>query len=216
MISYLTGVDTARARTSGRVDLAVLGTPDSRAERSWRAYGWWAADNGCFAEALGRPWSDVRWLAWLAERAQDRRMLHACAWATVPDRVGDHAGTVERWARYVGAVAELGYVPAFVAQDGCTPSTIPGDAGAVFIGGTDAYKCSDVARAVIDEAHARGLAAHVGRVNTAGRFAWCARAGADTCDGTMLRFGAETWRRLVRWLDRENAPRLALDVEGAA
>lgn len=142
----------------------------------------WAADNGCFAEALGKPWSVDAWLAWLA------RTPTGALFAVVPDVVGDHAATLARWRQWWRPVAELGHRPAFVTQDGITgPDDVPWDqAGAVFIGGSTAHKHSPEVVAIATEAHRRRCWLHVGRVNTLRRLQWSHALEADSVDGTAL------------------------------
>jgi hypothetical protein len=124
-----------------------------------------------------------RYLTWLT--GHHGRLT--CLWATVPDVVGDHAATLDRWHAMAALVRAAGYAPAFVAQDGATPDTLPADAGAVFIGGTTSWKLSPAARELLHVARVRGLPTHVGRVNTWRR--WALFHGlADTMDGTSLAF----------------------------
>lgn len=150
----------------------------------------WAADNGCFA---AKTFTILRWGRWLF--TQPRTAL----FAVVPDVVADHEGTLRRWRRYAAWVRRIGFTPAFVAQDGCTPDAIPADAGALFIGGSTEWKMSPAAFACADEARRRGLWVHVGRVNSYRRYrAWADHA--DSCDGTYLAFGPDkNLPKLLRW-----------------
>lgn len=185
---------------SGRV--GVLAQPGSNPPLEGEV---WAADNGCFSP--GRAWYADRWLAWLERQ---RPLAGACLFAAVPDRVGDHRATLRRWGYFSDAVRALGFAPAFVGQDGQTVAQTPWDElGALFIGGTTAWKLSEEPRRLADEALARGLWVHVGRVNSGKRFrAWAPHA--HSCDGSFLSFApAGNVPRLVRWLDHhEHAPTL--------
>lgn len=155
----------------------------------------WAADNGCFNP---RRFTIRRWARWLD--AQPRTAL----WATVPDVVGDHAATLRRWHRLARFVAEAGFPPAFVAQDGCTPAAIPTDAACVFLGGTTEWKLSPAAQAVATEAKRRDLFVHMGRVNSRRRLRIAASWGCDSVDGTYLVFGPDVnLPKLLGWLHPE-------------
>lgn len=155
----------------------------------------WAADNGCFSDT--RPFDADRWLAWL-----DRQPRTDCLFAVVPDVVGDHEATVERWALYADTVRGLGFRPAFVLQDGCTPDEIPADTDCVFVGGSTDWKLSPASVACMRAAKARGCWVHVGRVNSLRRLRWCADLGVvDSVDGTFLAFGPDrNLPRLLSWL----------------
>lgn len=143
----------------------------------------------------------------------DPYVIGVCAlnvFVSCPDKVGDHLATLELWHHWRPLLADLlgpDRPPiAWVAQNGATPDTIPTDAEAVFIGGNDQgqgdWKDSATARDIILEAKALGLHAHVGRVNSLKRIAAAASAGADTVDGTYLRWGPDkNLARLLRFLD---------------
>lgn len=73
---------------------------------------------------------------------------------------------------------------ALAAQDGMTPDDLDGY-GAVFVAGSTDWKVRTLAEWV-REAHARGMWAHVARVNTASRMRLCIDAGADSADGTCI------------------------------
>jgi hypothetical protein len=168
--------------------LGQLRTPDSGNALVPGAV--WAADNGCFN---ARTFTVLRWGRWLLK--QPRTAL----WAAVPDVVADHEATMRSWRRYAPWVRRIGFRPAFVAQNGCTPNAIPADAECVFIGGDTRWKLSPEAFAVAAEARRRGLHVHVGRINSRRRFRMWA-PHADTCDGTYLAFGPDTnLPKLLDW-----------------
>lgn len=135
----------------------------------------WAADNGAFNGFEERPW---------------RQMLNAvagvdgCLFAVAPDVVGDSEATAEMWHQFSGDISDAGLPAAWVAQDGASEKSIPHDAAAVFIGGSDAFKLGDDARAIAFAAKQRGLWVHVGRVNTVRRLRYCQAIGADSVDGS--------------------------------
>lgn len=144
----------------------------------------WAADNGCFAER----WDETKWFTWLRSKSSPGSAL----FATVPDVVGSHAGTLERWWQWHDAVADLGYKPAFVLQDGVVLEEIPwAQMGALFIGGTTEFKLSDTAREVTQMAKERDKWVHMGRVNSQKRIRLAYEWGCDSVDGTFLAFAPD-------------------------
>ena len=150
----------------------------------------WAADNGCFNAAT---FNVDRWVDWLD------RQPRTALWATVPDVVGDHQATLERWHQWAPIVRELGYRPAFVIQNGCDSlAAVPLDAAAVFVGGDTKYKLSETARTIVQQFAGP---THMGRVNSLRRLRLAAAWGLDSVDGTFLSFGPDVnLQRLLRWL----------------
>lgn len=181
-MKYLTGVLPAKAEYQNllrEVNVGLLSQPVStfftRGLETWD----WAADNGCFNDR----WDEEEWWSYLI-RAQS---IPNCMWATVPDVVGDHQATLERWAEYSSWVALLGFRVAFVAQDGCIPSTTPWDEmDCLFIGGSTKWKLSEEARILTEEGKKREKHVHMGRVNSLKRLRLAAWWGCDTVDGTFL------------------------------
>lgn len=139
--------------------------------------GRWAMDNGAFSGF--NEGSFIRML----ERFHG---LPGCLFVTAPDYVGDAASTRAKWPFWSRLIRGLGHTPALVAQDGIQAvSDVPWDDGiALFIGGTTAFKESRLALDLIGYAKARGIWAHVGRVNGRRRYDLMLRAGADSIDGT--------------------------------
>jgi hypothetical protein len=122
----------------------------------------WAADNDCFRGL------DVDAFCRMVERIS--RRPYGCRFVAIPDVVADHPATREQWELYYPAVRELGLPCAFVLQDDAISTTIPWDeCQAIFLGGSTAYKESEAARALCEEAKQRGKWVHVGRVNSARR-----------------------------------------------
>lgn len=163
----------------------------------------WAADNACFAQ--GGRFDLGRWLRWLERSTHPRG---ACLFATAPDVVGDAEATLRRSAPVLSVIRELGYPPAYVAQDGFNPGVVPWDAfDALFIGGTTAWKRAERGGyAAIAEGKRRGKWVHVGRVNGGPFLANVTLVGADSADGTGLAINpGQNWPRLRRALDRLNA-----------
>lgn len=155
----------------------------------------WGADNGCFSAP--HLYSDDKYLGWLSKQPGER-----CLFATAPDILADHAGTVERSLPLLPRLRSLGYKPAFVAQNGWKAGTTPWpEFDVLFIGGTDTFKLG-IAADAIAWAHYYGKRVHMGRVNSFRRLRLAAALGCDSADGTYLKFGPDTNApRLIRWLD---------------
>ena len=157
--------------------------------------GRWAMDNGAYSGFEVGPF--MRML----QRFMGRK---GCRWVACPDAVGDAFATLERWPFWSKVIRGVGFVPALVLQDGMLVPEVPwpeigavfvGQAcydftagvaaatGAVFGGGTDAWKFSPQARDLCAYAKARGLSVHVGRVNSRTRIEEAHRMGADSFDG---------------------------------
>jgi len=162
-----------------------------------------AYDNGCFAGS----WQPEPWARWLHKQ---RRGL----FAVVPDVVGDAHATRARFERFAAVVA--GHQPvAYAAQDGSDRYPPPwDDFDVLFIGGTNAFKLSEIAWRLIAEAKERGKWVHNGRVNSFRRMSACHASLVDSTDGTLLRLGQSRkyasnprWPQLCSWLDILNSQR---------
>lgn len=156
----------------------------------------WAADNGRYSEP--ESYDDERYLTWLASMPLER-----CLFATAPDVVGDSVATLELSMPMLPRISALGVRAALVAQDGLLPEQVPWDQiGALFIGGTTAWKLSEASYLLIREARLRLLWVHMGRVNSWRRFRAAWAAGCDSADGTVLRFDPNrpvwSWAELAR------------------
>lgn len=146
-----------------------LMTPLTRYRRSDKVI---AIDNGCFS-----GFDEQSYVNLLKREVSARdRIRFVC----VPDKVGSHLETVERWKRY-NHLAD-GFKKAFVAQDGY--DGYPEEATTLFIGGTTAFKDSEAAQDAVKDALAKGLNVHIGRINSVQRFIKFHLAGAHTCDGS--------------------------------
>lgn len=218
MTMYLSGVaNPVLEPHAGREDLGLIVGPGGGTYSKVSTYGSFGADNGCFSK--GDEFDPQEWLAFL-----DRLPRETCLFATAPDVVGDAAATLERSARWLPVIREMGFPAALVAQDGLEDLEVPWDSfDVLFIGGSDSWKVEgrgkglgpEVVR-LIAEAKRRGKWVHVGRVNSAVRFRSCVDAGADSADGTFLAFGpSKNLPRLLSWLDNQAATPAA-PTEGIA
>lgn len=166
--------------------------------------GRWAMDNGAFSGF------DEGAFVRMLERFH---RAPGCLFVTAPDVVADAAATRDRWVFWSRLLRGLGLPPAFVAQDGLEPHQVPwSDMGALFIGGSTAYKESPAALSLIGVAKARGMWAHVGRVNGQRRYRLMLMAGADSVDGSSFSIAPDTNIPLAEeWRAAEGAqPRLAI------
>ena len=138
--------------------------------------GRWAMDNGAFSGF---------------DAGAFVRMLHrfngipGCLFVTAPDVVGDAACTLDLWPFWSRLIRGVGHAPALVAQDGLRPNDVPWDEiGALFVGGTTAWKEGVEARTLCGVARAKGVWVHWGRVNTKRRYEMARIAGAQSIDGS--------------------------------
>lgn len=157
----------------------------------------WAMDNGCFTGAY--PGDDA-YLGLLATLGAHRER---CLFVAAPDVVGDAPATLALFPTMAGRIRAAGWPVALVGQDGMETLPVPWDAvDWLFVGGTTEWKLGPGALELIGQARGHGERIHIGRVNSARRFAAFA-AVADTCDGTYLAFGPEINAPRVRdWMRR--------------
>lgn len=138
--------------------------------------GRWAMDNGAFS-----GFDEGAFVRMLERFAH----VPGCLFVTAPDVVADAASTRARWPFWSRLIRGLGLPPAFVAQDGLRQDEAPwSEMGALFIGGSTAYKESADARTLCGIAQAKGIWVHWGRVNGKRRYELALKAGAQSIDGT--------------------------------
>lgn len=136
----------------------------------------WAMENGAFS-----GFDEGAFLRMLERFAE----CPGCLFVSAPDVVGDAAATRARWPFWSRLIRGLGHAPAFIAQDGLEPGRTPWDEmGALFIGGSTAFKESLAVRTLCAIAKARGIWVHWGRVNGKRRYELAKKAGADSFDGS--------------------------------
>lgn len=161
-------------------------------------------DNGAFIR-----FDERRFLQMIERFGQ----VPGCRFVTAPDRVGDAKFTLQRWPFWSRLLRGLGYIPAFVAQDGLTIAQTPWpEIGVLFIGGTTVFKEGPQAAALCAVAAARGIPVHWGRVNTRRRLRLALAAGANSIDGT----GCSRWPHtnipiLLRWIEEIRRERLPVE-----
>ncbi len=170
----------------------------------------WAADNACFT---GKTWNSSTWLRWLEKMPNP----HDALFATVPDSVADHQKTLQMWPQWFQRVKDLGFKPAFILQNGCTPDQVPWDeCDAVFIGGSTQWKLGMEAEAIVREARKQQKWIHMGRVNSLKRMTIAVHFGCDSVDGTYLAFAPDLNAiRLVNMMKRIEVEPSLFDYEEA-
>ena len=160
----------------------------------------WAADNGCYT--AGERFNPVRWLQFLGHWQGQGR----CLFAVAPDVPFDMEATWQRSAPYLPAIRELGYPAALAIQNGVRAEWLDWTSfDAVFIAGDKPFKTSAVAYEIIQEARARGKHVHIARRNSLKALQEAYDLGADSVDGTFLRFAPDhNWQRMQAWFRRLN------------
>ena len=161
----------------------------------------WCADNGCYGKNYV---GDEKWLSWLDSYSTEQRSR--CRFATAPDVVGDATATLARSLPLLPMIRDLGYPPAFVAQDGIEKIDIPWDAfDVLFIGGSTDFKLGQIVRDVVSMAKEKGKWVHMGRVNSQKRLEYATAIGCDSADGTYLIFGpTKNLPNVLSWLRKVN------------
>jgi hypothetical protein len=172
----------------------------------------YACDNGKFGcDGKGRNWPGTqRWWDWL-ERTVERYGPDRCLWALAPDVPFDAAATLDESRPWLARIRELGVPAAFAAQNGCEYGLIPwGEFDVLFLAGDTEWKTGPIAERLSREAKERGVAVHMGRVNSRARLRTAEWFGCDSADGTYLAFGPDKNLALLRgWLDElHHAPSL--------
>lgn len=172
-----------------------LGFIDTPAQGNKRPPGVrWCADNGAYSDKF----DERKWWRFLEKHAHQ---ADSCAFAALPDVVGNWQATLDRSLPWIDKVRALGYPVALVLQDGATSETVPWDRiDAVFVGGSDDFKLGPHARDLVAEAKQRGLWAHMGRVNGERRLRYAHHIGCDSADGTVLVHDRHRLPKVLGWL----------------
>ncbi|MFE9812716.1 hypothetical protein [Streptomyces sp. NPDC005548] len=150
----------------------------------------YACDNGKFGK--GWPGTDA-WFAWLRATIQ-RYEPDLCLLAVAPDVPMDAAATLAESLPRLGRIRSLGIPVAFATQNGSEQDgLIPWNTiDVLFLAGSTEWKTSPAAHRLAQQAHARGLAVHIGRVNSRRRPRIAHAYGCTTANGTYLAFGPDT------------------------
>lgn len=161
----------------------------------------WGMDNGCFKEY--NPTAILNML----KKSQG---IPGCLFAVVPDVVCDAQSTLLLFNAWIGTYQRYGYPPCLVAQNGIEDTCIPWDSmAALFIGGCNLFKYSDLVRKLVAEAKQRGKWVHMGRVNSWRRIQYAIEIGCDSFDGTGHALYPENIRKHLPF-QQMKIPKLAL------
>ena len=129
----------------------------------------YALDNGAFKQFNEKKYFEM---------LDDSKKYEPPMWVAVVDVVGCHDRTLALWRYYYERINRYGYPMAFVAQDGCTPETVPIEADWIFVGGLDPWKKDNIHKFIGNRP------VHVGRVNSYWMLEYCKSLGVISVDGT--------------------------------
>lgn len=127
-----------------------------------------------------------------------------CLFVVAPDVVGNAVDTLAQFGDWHDRIKAHGYPIALAIQNGQEHLSIPwNDIQAIFVGGDNDLKYSDFVGELVIEAHRKRKWAHMGRVNSWGRWRYCRDTGFDSTDGSGM---AIERRRVLEALDILNSP----------
>ena len=146
----------------------------------------YALDNGLYHAPNERPKGMSALPPFYAMLSRAVASVNQPIFVVAPDKPYDGSATRVLSAKHRRHIRERGYGGriALAVQDGMTPDDLDGY-GAVFVAGSTDWKWATAAEWVA-EAHARGMWAHVARVNTIRRVRQCVDMHADSADGTGI------------------------------
>ena len=150
----------------------------------------WAADNDAFS---GFDPDKFRRMLDRIALALEQNECTAPKFISMPDVVGNHARTLDRWHRWIHEFIDRGLPPAFVLQNGidchepfsCLPPDVMKHAHAFFIGGDDPFKLGGWVREFVGMLGG-GYWIHMGRVNGLRRLRYAVDIGCHSCDGSSM------------------------------
>lgn len=146
--------------------------------------GWtWAADNDAFS-----CWDEHRYEQMLEGLAG----IEGCLFVTSPDVVGDADKTTDLLDIWAPRLRAYGFPIAYVTQDGLDQPPW-GEFDVLFIGGSDIWKMGEQNLRIVDEAKARGIWVHMGRVNSHPRIRYAKAIGCDSFDGSSMTWFKDRW-----------------------
>lgn len=147
-----------------------------------------ALDNGLFHQ-FGEPQKGMKALPpFYAMMRKCLALGTVPLFVVAPDVPYDGAASLPLSQKHAGHIAaEFPEFPiALAVQDGMAFDALDDERfDAVFVAGSTGWKWATAQRWV-GEAHARGMWAHVARVNTKRRVRQCIDFGADSCDGSGI------------------------------
>ncbi|WP_455448588.1 hypothetical protein [Natrinema thermotolerans] len=140
-------------------------------------------DNGAFTSSFDPDeWVD------LLDKLEDYN--YGPDFVVLPDEYNDAKGTMARHREWASEVLDRGLPPAAVIQPGMPVGTqvrLADKIGAdfVFVGGATRWKRA-CGRDIVEEAHARDLAVHIGRPDGEDGLPWTYKIGADSADTSTI------------------------------
>jgi hypothetical protein len=140
-------------------------------------------DNGAFTSSFDpNEWRD------LLNQLED--YSYSPDFVVLPDEYNDAQGTMERHRKWASEVLDRGLPPAAVIQPGMDVETqvvLADRIGAdfVFVGGKTRWKRAYAAE-IVEHAHARDIAVHIGRPDGEDGLPWAYKIGADSVDTSTI------------------------------
>jgi len=157
----------------------VTWTPDDRRLNEIPFF----VDNGAFTSSFDPD----EWIA-LLDKLEDYN--YGPDFVVLPDEYNDAEGTMARHREWAPEVLDRGLPPAAVIQPGMPVETQVGladkiGADFVFVGGETRWKRAH-GYEIVDEAHARDMAVHIGRPDGEDGLPWAYEIGADSADTSSI------------------------------
>ncbi|MFI7706538.1 hypothetical protein [Nonomuraea sp. NPDC049480] len=208
---YLTPPSTKPIREhirAGRLGAICTPRQGNKLEEGWE----FCIDNGAFS---GKYVGDKEFLELLKKL---RHLRQWCRFVVAPDVPFDHPGTWMRSRDMLLRIRELGFPAALAAQDLMDLDLWDhdDDYDVLFIAGSDAFKLSKAAAALVAYAAELGKWRHMGRVNSLQRYRYAAAVGCNSVDGTYLTYAPDTllpvllgWRADVEGQEPMGLPEIA-------
>lgn len=200
MIVLVSGATATWPAYRGRIPIGQLTSP-AAGNRIWADR--WAMDNDAFGKTGFNP-------AEFAAMLEVLKGTPGCLFIACPDVVCDAKATLARFRQWEPRITPTGFPVAFVTQDSQRFDDVPwGRMGALFVGGSDAWKTAEATELMVGHANRLGLWTHMGRVNTRARFRLAWEIGCKSCDGTgWSKFAREYILRGERWARETQTQRL--------
>lgn len=177
----------------------LMFTPEMRNTPDLRGVVW-AADNGCYTS--GERFSMDTYIAFLSRWQQQGQ----CLFAVAPDVPFNMRATLARSMPHMETLRALGYPAALAIQNGVEDFSLEWERfDAVFIAGDVPFKTSWIAYQIIQQAKHQKKHVHIARRNSLKALQAAYDMGADTVDGTYLKFGPDcNWHKMQIWFRRLN------------
>lgn len=161
-------------------------TPSKMTPLEWPYF----VDNGAFTD----DFDPEAWLGLLD--TLDEKMPFPPDFVVLPDVLNDAEATIEKHRQWAQEVYDRNLRPAFVMQPGLPVSqqvALADGLGAdlVFVGGECRWQRAHGGQ-IVEEAHERGLRAHIGNPGGKDGLLWAYKVGFDSADTTSI-VASEAW-----------------------